>query len=134
MKIICDHKLKLATFISKSDIAKGLSFYSEDHDFVQVGTWRYDKGRRLADHAHNVVDRKANRTQEVIYVMQGGVKAFVYSEDERLIEEVLLKEGDFMIFWNGGHGYEILEDNTLVLEAKNGPYLGVEKDKRRINI
>lgn len=131
MKVIRDGGLKLATFISKSDIvAEGLSFYSENYDFVQVGTWSYDKGKRLADHVHNVVDRKANRTQEVIYVMQGGVRALIYSEDEKLVEEVFLEGGDILILWNGGHGYEILEDNTIVLEVKNGPFLGVEKDKR----
>jgi len=132
MKVIRDGGLKLATFISKSDIAEGLSFYSEDSDFVQVGTWSYDKGKRLADHIHNIVDREVNRTQEVIYVIRGGVKAFIYSEDSRLFAETLVKEGDFMIFWNGGHGYEIMEDGTIVLEVKNGPFLGVEKDKRLI--
>jgi len=133
MRLFNDGDIKLATFVSKSDIAEGLKFYSEDSDFVQVGTWSYDKGKRLADHIHNIVDREVNRTQEVIYVIRGSAKAFIYSEDEKLFAETLVKEGDFIIFWNGGHGYEILEDDTLVLEVKNGPFLGVEKDKRRIN-
>ena len=132
MKIIFDGKLKLATFIPKADIAEGLTFYSKDCDFVQVGTWNYNKGKRLADHVHLMLDREVNRTQEVIYVMQGRVKAFIYSEDEELLEEIVLEEGDILILCNGGHGYEILEDGTRVLEVKNGPFLGVEKDKRRI--
>lgn len=33
---------------------------------------------------------------------------------------------------NGGYGYRILEDNTKVIEIKNGPYLGAEKDRRRL--
>ena len=32
----------------------------------------------------------------------------------------------------GGHGYEILEDGTQVLEVKNGPYLGPDVDRRRL--
>ena len=39
-----------------------------------------------------------------------------------------------MICLEGGHGYEILEDNTRVLEIKNGPYPGPEKDRRRLEL
>ena len=134
MKIIYDNGLKLSIFISKKDREKGLNFYSEDYDFIQVGMWGYDKGKRLADHVHNIVDRKVNRTQEIIYIMQGKIKAFIYSEDEKLIEEISLQEGDILILLNGGHGYQILEDNTFVLEVKNGPYVGADKDRRKISV
>jgi hypothetical protein len=30
---------------------------------------------------------------------------------------------------NGGHDYTILEDDTRILEIKNGPFLGREIDK-----
>lgn len=134
MKKIYDNGLKLAIFISKKDREKGLNFYSEDYDFIQVGMWGYDKGKKLAAHVHNIVDRKVNRTQEVIYIMQGKIRACIYSEDEKLVEEIALKEGDILILQNGGHGYEILEDNTFVLEVKNGPYVGADKDRRRIGV
>ena len=41
-------------------------------------------------------------------------------------------EGDVVILLRGGHGYDIIEDGTQVLEIKNGPYLGAEVDRRRI--
>jgi hypothetical protein len=41
-------------------------------------------------------------------------------------------QGDVLALFNGGHGYEVLEDNTRVLEVKNGPYLGPEVDRRKI--
>ena len=31
-----------------------------------------------------------------------------------------------------GHGYTILSDDTKVIEIKNGPYLGADVDRRRI--
>jgi len=37
-----------------------------------------------------------------------------------------------LILLKGGHGYEILEDGTRVLEVKNGPYPGAEVDRRRL--
>ncbi len=134
MKAIVYNGLKLGIFISKEDRQKGLNFYSEEGDFIQVGIWGYDKGKKLPAHIHNTVKREINRTQEVVYVMQGMVKAFIYSESGKLIEEVILTEGDTLILLNGGHGYEVLEDNTFVLEVKNGPYVGADKDRRRIDV
>ena len=132
MQVIEDNDLRLGIFISKNDRQKGLNFYTEDDDFIQVGIWGYDKGKKLAAHIHNIVSREVNRTQEVIYVMRGKVKAFIYTENGQLIEEIILQEGDVLILLKGGHGYEILEDNTFVLEVKNGPYVGAYKDRRRL--
>jgi hypothetical protein len=36
-----------------------------------------------------------------------------------------------MVMLKGGHGYDILENNTQVLEVKNGPFTSVEKDRER---
>ena len=38
-------------------------------------------------------------------------------------------KGDLAVFAYGGHGYEILEDDTQIIEAKNGPYIDVKTDK-----
>ena len=40
--------------------------------------------------------------------------------------------GDVIILLRGGHGYDILDDDTEVLEIKNGPYVGSDLDRRRI--
>ena len=134
MKVIEDKGLKLGILIPKEDRRKGLNFYSEDDDFIQVGIWGYDKGKKLPAHIHNIVTRNVNRTQEVIYVIQGRVKASIYSEDESLVEEIILQEGDILVLLNGAHGYEILDNDTFVLEVKNGPYVGADKDRRRIDV
>ena len=41
----------------------------------------------------------------------------------------ILNVGDASFTLEGGHNYEILEDNTLVYEYKTGPYEGQEFDK-----
>ena len=132
MQVIEDNGLRLGVFISKNDRQKGLNFYTKNDDFIQVGIWGYDKGKKLAPHIHNIVSREVNQTQEVVYVMQGKVKAFIYTENEQLIEEIILQEGDILILLKGGHGYEILQDDTFVLEVKNGPYVGADKDRRQL--
>ncbi len=110
----------------------GLHFFSEDNDFQQVGVWCYNKGKRLLPHKHIKAERKIDRTQEVIFVRNGKVRVEIFGLDGKLVENHILEKNDTMIFLAGGHGYEILENNTQVLEVKNGPYLGSEKDRVRI--
>ena len=56
----------------------------------------------------------------------------IYSEEDAFVDSVELSCGDILILFFGGHGYEILENGTQVLEVKNGPYVGAEKDRKRI--
>ena len=43
--------------------------------------------------------------------------------------EYIIYKGDTAVFAYGGHGYEILEDDTQIIEAKNGPFTDVATDK-----
>ena len=52
--------------------------------------------------------------------------------EETKIETLIVKQGELLILLESGHGYSILEEDTTVLEVKNGPYLGAEIDRRRI--
>ncbi len=111
------------------DWVEGLNFITPDSMFMQVGSWWYEKGKILDKHIHNEFDRVANRTQECVYVRRGSMKVTLYNEEFEEFESFVLSEGDLAVFANGGHGYEILEDNTQIIESKNGPFTGVEKDK-----
>ena len=124
---------KLAIYIPSSSWTKGLTFYSQDNDFIQAGIWGYDKDKKLQPHIHNEVRRREiGRTQEVIFIRSGKLAAFIYDEKGSFVERIELKSGDIFIALSGGHGYEILENDTFVLEIKNGPYPGAEIDRRRI--
>lgn len=131
VKIIKAEDVILAKVIS-SDWNDGLSFYSDNSDFIQVGTWRYNRGKELLAHIHNQVERIVYKTQEVLYVRKGKIAAFIYDLEGNLVENINVNEGDVLILINGGHGYKILEDDTQVLEIKNGPYPGANLDRKRI--
>lgn len=122
----------LALVVRDKDWEEGLNFVSSEENYQQVGIWGYNKGKRLAPHVHLVAPREVLRTQEVIFVRAGRIKADIYTEKEDFFKSVELKRGDTIILLNGGHGYEILEDNTKVLEVKNGPYVGADRDRKRI--
>ena len=111
------------------DWKKGLNFITSEDYYIQAGSWWYDKGKVLDSHTHNEFERKAYRTQETVFVKQGKMKVTLFSESQKYLDEFILYEGDLAVFVYGGHGYEILEDNTKIIETKNGPFTGVEKDK-----
>ena len=131
---VTDGELVLAIIIRNADWEDGLNFISSDDDYQQVGTWGYDKGKKLAAHIHLTAPREVSCTQEVVFVKDGRIRADIYTENEELLKSVELEKGDTIILLNGGHGYEILENNTRVLEVKNGPYVGAERDRKRLNL
>jgi len=130
---VVDQNKILARYIpNKAAWKEGLNFFSNEDEFQQVGTWSYDKEKYLKAHKHNILERKINITQEVIFVRKGSLKAKIYNHENVLCKVIKVFSGDILILFSGGHGYEILEDKTEVLEIKNGPYFGAEKDRSRI--
>lgn len=123
----------IAKYIPGDNWPQNLSFYSADQDFIQVGTWRYDSGKALQAHVHKRCVREAEYTQEVIFVKNGELEADIYSEEGKLVESIRMRTGDCLILLAGGHGYRIINNDTQVLEIKNGPYFGPEKDRRRFS-
>ena len=125
--------LILARHIPSADAWQGdLNFFSPDEDYIQVGTWGYDSGKELLAHTHNEVTRNVLWTQETLYIRKGRILVQVYNTEEVIVDEWEAAEGDIVILLRGGHGYHILEDGTQVLEVKNGPYVGADKDRRRL--
>ncbi len=130
MREVKDKNGQLLCIVYKDeDWVEGLNFITDNSLFVQVGSWWYQKGKNLAKHKHNVVPRESTITQEMVFVKSGSMKATIYDQEMVFVEELILKEGDLAIMAFGGHGYEILEDNTKIIEAKNGPFLSVDVDK-----
>ena len=130
---ISDGTNLLARYIPIKQYKKtGLSFFSEDSEFIQFGIWNYGAGKILATHIHNPIKRTVNLTQEALFIQKGKIKAIICNLTGVKVREIIVSQGEVIILLRGAHGYEILEDNTQVLEFKNGPYLGAEIDRKRI--
>jgi hypothetical protein len=132
MERIEDSGVLLAIVVRDRDWRPGLSFCTPDDLFVQVGLWRYPAGKDLANHRHKPHRRAVERTQEMVYVKRGRMKARLFAADGRPVREVVLEAGDLAVLVQGGHGYQILDDDTQVLEVKNGPFLDAASDKEAL--
>ena len=131
MKIYKKNEKIISIVYRDDDWKEGLNFITPNELFIQVGSWWYPKGKKLDSHVHKDFDRIASRTQEMTYVRKGSMKVLLYDDNKNLLEEFILKQGDLAVFAYGGHGYEIIEDDTQVIESKNGPFIDVDTDKEK---
>ena len=121
----------LVIYHSANDWVEGLNFVTEDSQFIQVGTWWYNDGKKLDRHRHNRVERVANITQECVIIMHGSMDVNIYDGCDNYAGSLNMSSGDFAVFLAGGHEYIITSDDTKIIETKNGPFLGVELDKTK---
>ena len=129
MEVIKHDNRIISIIYRDDDWERGLNFITPDELFIQAGSWWYQKGEILQRHIHNDYPREATRTQETVYVKRGSMRCSIYTDEKEFIQDFILYEGDLAIFAFGGHGFEILEDDTKIIESKNGPFTGVENDK-----
>lgn len=104
-----------------------------EKEYLQLAILKLPNGKSFRPHKHIIQQKMTDIAQESWFVYKGKVKCIFYDLDDKIISEEIIDEGGFSMTFRGGHNYEILEENTLVLEYKTGPYLGVEMDKTFIN-
>ena len=66
-------------------------------------------------------------------MLEGIIICNLYTTDAECIASEEIKQSQLSIQFQGIHEYEILE-NSKILEIKNGPYFGPDKDRTRVNI
>ena len=106
-----------------------------ENNFLQCATLKMEKGKTFLPHKHITKDRHYPEqiAQESWVIIKGSVKCIFYDIDDKVIATPILKPGDASFTLEGGHTYEILEEDTLVYEYKTGPYEGQKLDKVFIN-
>lgn len=124
----------LHVVVRKDDLKPGRKDIIPEEHFIQCSHLNMEKGKTFRPHKHIF----KNRTRDVIaqeswIVIQGRVKCIFYDLDDTILVEPILEPGDASFTLEGGHNYEILEDNTLVYEYKTGPYEGQALDKTFID-
>ena len=67
MKIYKHNSQILSIVYKDKDWIKGLNFITPNELYIQVGSWWYDKGKKLDSHIHKDHMRKTLKTQEMIY-------------------------------------------------------------------
>ena len=122
---------KLLHLIQRLDEIKEprVDLIPEEH-FIQCSILKMENGKTFKPHKHIWKNRTGDViAQESWVVIKGSVKCIFFDIDDTVIATPTLKPGDASFTLEGGHTYEILEDDTLVYEYKTGPYEGQKLDK-----
>ena len=123
---------KIIAIVVKSDFKKeGVNFVSKEDYPLQLGISSYRKGGTIKAHFHIEKEIRINKIQEVVHIKSGRTIVNLYDLNGKKFKSIELSEGDTILFVDGGHGFEMLED-TKIIEVKQGPYFGKDKDKRMI--
>lgn len=121
---------RLESVIIRASYQKeGIEFFTPDDFSQQLGYMNRAAGYIIPPHRHNLVPRKVDLTQEVLFIKSGKVRVDFYDDDQVYLESRLLYPGDVILLAHGGHGFEMLEASEII-EVKQGPYCG-EQDKVR---
>ncbi len=106
-----------------------IKFFTPSNFSQQLGYLPHRKGDVIQAHRHVVRRREVHATQEVIFIKSGRVKVNLYDSEKNYVCSEVLDTGDIILLCGGGHGFEFLMDSVLI-EVKQGPYIG-EEDKER---
>lgn len=103
-------------------------FYSDDDESFQAGIHQNNKGDQLSAHSHTMSKSDhltISNIAELVYVQFGKIKVDLYGVDNEFLSSHILGEHDAIVFNEGGHGVEFLEDSKIFM-IKQGPYIGVK--------
>ncbi len=121
--------LMLALIIRAQFATDETTFVTPPEYAQQVGFVVYAKGSVIPRHRHLPVKREVIGTSEVILVRRGKCEVNLYPPDGTTTIVRRLSEGDVLVLVSGAHSFRMLDD-TVLLEVKQGPYLGDYEKER----
>ncbi len=128
VRVVADGQL-LAYIIPSSLQPEKTVFFTEPELKQQVGFVVYPRGGTIVRHVHKRIQRQLVGTSEVLLIRSGQCEVDIYTNERVLVSSHTLSAGDLLLMVDGGHGFRMTED-TVFLEIKQGPYLGVDEKER----
>lgn len=120
---------------SQDELVTGRLDISPEEEYLQLACIKPDVDS-YRPHIHKILKRDTYITQECWILFQGRVEVVLYDFDTEhtIIDKIILESGDAFITFRGGHGYNILDKDSIIWEMKSGPYLGQNLDKEFIDV
>lgn len=97
-------------------------------EFLQVSVMKLPADKKVNPHIHQ--PRAANPsappgiTQECWIVLRGELKIRLFDLDQTPLHQQALTTGQMLVTFYGGHALECGPAGAMMIECKNGPYLG----------
>lgn len=119
----------LAIIISKDYGVYGTNFATSSENALQVGVIKRETGDVIKGHHHNPCSlNHEGPRQEFLHIIEGRVLVSILDDEGHEMQKRTFVAGDSLLQIRGGHRFEF-ELPTKMIEVKQGPYFGKEKDK-----
>jgi cupin fold WbuC family metalloprotein len=128
-KVVDAQGLEIAMVIRAGFSTQETRFLTQESHQFQLGFIVYKAGSTIPCHTHLPIPRSLVGTSEAILVRQGRAVVMLFDTQRVLITEMELRVGDLIVLYKGGHGFRLLED-TVLMEIKQGPYIGLDEKQR----
>jgi len=128
IEIVEKNGLRYAEIIWADTIIDHTVFFSPAESSFQFGLLSHKAGFVESPHTHHAVNRTISDLQQMFVVQRGVVAVQFFSEDGKLFREIILRSGDAIVLIHGIHAIRVIEDMQCI-SVKQGPFLGIEKDK-----
>jgi len=123
-----EHNL-LAIIIRNFELSERVRFITKDSQNPQVALMSRPQGEYITPHVHLPIERKVFGTPEVLVVRSGKMRVDLFNASKMFVESHIMQDGDIIILFSGGHGFDILE-TTIMVELKQGPFKeGLDKER-----
>lgn len=109
------------------------TFFSPANSSFQFGLLAHDAGFVEPPHYHAPFDRQISDLQQMFVVQRGVVAVQLFSDEGKLLREIVLRAGDAIVLIHGVHAIRVIEDMQCI-SVKQGPFLGPEKDKVLVEV
>lgn len=121
-----DPKKVLHVVMNSLDAGTTRTDLSHPDQYLQSSVIPLQNGKKIAPHIHQPRQNLPGPllTQESWVVMRGKIRVCLFDLDKTLLYEGELLPGYVLITFGGGHFLECIEENSIIIEFKNGPYLG----------
>jgi hypothetical protein len=109
------------------------TFFSPAESSFQFGLLAHDAGFVEPPHYHRPFRRTVEDLQQMFVVQRGVVAVQLYSDEKKLLREIVMRAGDAIVLIHGTHAIRVIEDMQCI-SVKQGPFLGPEYDKVLIDV
>ena len=125
-----ENKELFAVIVRNNYSPEETKFISDTLNPFQIGLHKRGKGYRYKAHVSLPFKKIENFIpNKIYYVKKGRLGIDIYNKENKKIRYIELNAGDLINFISGGHGVDVLEENTEFIEIKQGPYRGTKEDK-----
>lgn len=133
VETITYNNVRYAEIIWADTIVSETTFFSPPESSFQFGLLAHKAGFQEKPHYHKTFKREIEDLQQMFVVQKGVVNVQLYTDDGKLIREVVLRSGDSIVLIHGTHSIKVIEDMQCI-SVKQGPFLGTEYDKIEVKI